>query len=426
MPDATGDRPCVVVVDAYAAVRSLVLAFRQRGFDCVRVQSTIGVPPVYRSALPVASDFVADIQHEGDVAATVAAVRAFAPVAVVPGGEVGVEFADLLADSLGLPGNGTALSAARRDKYLMVQTLHAAGVHAGRQLRVTDAQELEMWHRRLGGRVVIKPLRSSGSQGVHFCDSPEESVAAYRGLIGELDVFAQPNRAVVAQEYLSGTEYMVNTVSRDGRHQVCDVWRTDRISANGIVDLCDALVLVPSPDQVVPALEKYAFEVLDAMGIQHGPAHLEVRLTPEGPCLVEIGARIAGGGIPATAGLGIGESQLEWTVDAYTDPERFRQRVGTGYALQRHCAIAGMVSPVEGTLREYQGLDEIRSLESFHALALLVEPGGRLSVTVNDLTFPVLVTLVHPLRSVVERDLNTIRHLDGRAFYALVQAGRGT
>lgn len=408
-----------MVVDAYAASRSLVLEFRNRGFSCVRVQSTREVPFVYRSAPYDPGDFVADIVHDGDAAATVAAVAEYRPIAVVAGGEIGVELADLLAERLGLPGNGTALSAARRDKYLMIEAVRAAGLRAARQLRVTDAAELAAWHRGLGGRVVVKPPRSAASQGVFFCDAPEESVAAFRALAGADDVFSRPNDGAVAQEYLPGTEYMVNTVSRDGRHHLCDVWRTSRISANGVVDLCDALALIDSADPVVAPLEEYAFGVLDALGIRHGPAHLEIRMTPEGPCLVEVGARIAGGGIPACATLGIGESQLEWTVDAYTRPERFHARAGSRYAVRRHCVIVGMVSPVEGVLAEYRGIEEIKALESFHDLVTPVRPGERIRRTVDDLGYPVIVTLLHELEEVVQRDLNTIRHLDGAAFYVL-------
>ncbi|MCX4993206.1 ATP-grasp domain-containing protein [Streptomyces sp. NBC_00568] len=419
MTATTGNSPCIVMVDAYAAVRSLVLEFKEQGCSVVRVQSTRDVPFVYRSAPFVRDDFVADIVHDGDVEATLAAVAAFAPLAVVSGGESGVEFADLLAERLGLPGNGTALSTARRDKHVMIETVRAAGLRAARQLRVTDADELAAWHRELGGRVVVKPLRSAGSQGVSFCDTPEESTAAFRSLAGTDDVFSRANDGAVAQEYLPGTEYMVNTVSRDGRHHVCDIWRTSRVSANGVLDLCDALTLTDSGDRAVAPLSHYAFQVLDALGIRHGPAHVEIRMTPAGPCLVEAGARIAGGGIPASAGLGIGASQLEWTAEAYLRPERFHARAQRPYTLRRHCAIAGMVSPVRGVLSQYRGIEEIQRLESFHALATPVKPGQDIVPTVDDLTYPVIVTLLHDLEEVVQRDLNTIRHLDGTGFYVL-------
>src|SRR5690242_520327 len=105
----------VVMVDAYAPTRRLAPVFHQAGFQVVRVQSTAEPPLVYRGDFDL-SPYAGNIVHKGDLDVTLDAVRGFDPVAVVAGGEIGVEFADLLSSALGLATNGTALSAARRDK----------------------------------------------------------------------------------------------------------------------------------------------------------------------------------------------------------------------------------------------------------------------------------------------------------------------
>jgi carbamoylphosphate synthase large subunit len=421
-PFSAGPQAHIVVVDAYRPVRPLVTAIREYGYSCVRVQSTSDTPPVYAGPPSIADDFVANIVHTGDFEATLDAVSAFDPVAVLAGGEVGVEFADRLSEELGLLTNGTARSAARRDKYLMIETLRAAGLNAAAQIRVTDEDALRAWHAQRGGRVVVKPLRSAGGDGVVFCDTPHESVAAFRRLIGRSNVFGSVNDGVVAQEYLGGPEYMVNTVSRDGQHYVSDVWHTGRVQANGMIDLCDALSLVDSGGPVVAALSDYAFQVLDVLGIRHGPAHLEIRLTPSGPCLVEVGARLPGGGIAFQAGRSTGDSQADLTVSAYLEPEKFLAKVGTSYQVSQFCAIVGMISPVDGVLRAYRGLDLIERLEGFDSMQILVPPGQRIARTVDDLGYPVVVTLVHESAEVVQTAINSVRHIDGVGFYELAPA----
>jgi biotin carboxylase len=409
----------VVLVDTYAPLRRLAPLFREAGYGCVRVQSTADVPRPCRSSVLDLDDYAANIVHDGDVEKTLAAVAEYAPVAVVPGSEGGVEFTDLLAERLGLPGNGTALSLARRDKYTMVETVKAAGLRGARQLLTADADELAQWHRSVGGRIVIKPPRSSAGDGIAFCDYPEESVRAFRAIVGTENIFFQRNDSVVAQEYLPGVEYMVNTVSRDGRHRVCDIWKTTRISANGIPDLCDALCLIASDEKVVPQLSEYAFQVLDVLGIRHGPAHAEIRMTPDGPCLVEIGARFAGGDIPYYAALGVGAAQLEWTVDAYVRPEHFLARYQEPYRVQQFCAMVAMISPFEGTLLEYRDLDMIKHLDSFLEMRVIVQPNSRIQRTVDDLSYPVVIILQHESEAAVMRDLGTIRYLDGTGFYEM-------
>jgi biotin carboxylase len=194
----------VVIVDAYAPTRRLAPEFRRAGYDVVRVQSTAEPPLVYRAGFD-RSPYADDIVHTDDLAATVDAVAAHRPVAVVAGGELGVELADRLSAALGLPTNGTALSAARRDKYVQIEAVRAAGLRATRQLLVTGDDQLADWHRRLGGRAVVKPIRSAAGDAVTFCDTPADSVAAYRAILGAENIFSTRNEAVVAQEYLGGT-----------------------------------------------------------------------------------------------------------------------------------------------------------------------------------------------------------------------------
>jgi biotin carboxylase len=408
----------VAIVDAYSFTRRLAPEFVKAGYGCVRVQSTPEVPEVYGSSFSL-DDYEGNIVHQGDLDETVKALAEYGPVAVVPGGEFGVEFADKLSEAMGLATNGTELSAARRDKYTMIETIKAAGVPGAQQLRITSEDELRRWHEKLNGRVVVKPVRSTAGDGINFCDTPQQSVDAYRALKSSANVFSQHNEGVIAQEYLVGGEFVVNTVSREGRHHVCDMWKTTRITANGVLDLCDAVYLIAGGSDDGRTLAEYAAKVLDALGIRNGPAHLEVKLTPDGPRLVEVGARIAGGDIPHYARMGIGESQIDWTVDAYVHPERFDARVDEEYEIRHHFASVAMISPVRGTLRGYPHLETLKNLESLHEIRTLVSPGAAIEPTVDDLTYPMIVNLRHEVEEVVMRDFGTVRYLDGEGFYEL-------
>ncbi|MDN5382153.1 MULTISPECIES: ATP-grasp domain-containing protein [Streptomyces] len=409
----------VVIVDPYAPARGFPAAFRAAGHPVVRVQSTPEVPLVYRGSLDL-SEYQDNLVFTGDLEAFTRTVRALRPAAVLTGSEIGVEFADLLSEALGLPGNGTELSRARRDKYAMIERIKACGVPGARQLLVESEEQLRAWHERIGGTIVLKPLRSAAGDGVSFCSTPDQSAAAYKLLADRTTVFSESAAGVVAQEYLVGTEYIVNTVSCQGRHQVTDAWQTERISVNGVTDLLVETYLLPAADAAVRELTPYAFEVLDALGIQYGPAHLEIKRTPNGPRLVEIGARISGGELPYYAQRAIGEGQLEWTVDAYLRPDRFAARAGQNYRVRRAIGWAGLASPYEGRLVGYRDLQKIRELPSVVDVRTLVRPGEWIRRTVDDMTYPLTVRLEHEVHDVLLRDLNTIRYLDGAFMYEVV------
>lgn len=406
----------VVLVDVYGPTMRLMRAFADAGCRVVRVQSTPEVPPSYQPGFdPDAFD--TNIVHTGEFAALAAAVGEHEPVAVLTAGELGVELADALAEALGLPGNGTALSEARRNKYGQNEALRAAGVPAARQLLVSSAEELELWHEELGGRVVVKPVRSMGNDGVSFCDTPLDSVAAYKALHGHPNTFDIINEGVVAQEYLTGVEYAVDTASCRGCHRVTDIWQYTKINVNGVVDRMAGHFTVAPENPVWPVLAGYAQQVLDALGVGYGPAHLEVIVTDDGPRLVEGGFRIAGASVPFYAELAAGESQITWTLDAYLDPDRFVAEHQRPYRLVNHVAQAFPTSPVSGVLRSYPGLEAVRRLESFHSVIEHVSPGQRLDRTVCNSTEPLIIALAHPRPEVVASDLASVNYLDGPGFY---------
>lgn len=408
----------IVVVDGYGPSKMLATEFHAAGVELVRVQSSPVIPALYQDRPVDLADYVDDIVHDGDLAATLDRCRAHDPIAVVVGDEPGVELTDVLSTELGLLTNGVELSPARRNKYLMIEAVRRAGLTTMRQICPETPEQLSEWHRSIGGRIVVKPLRSTGGDGLHFCDTSQDSVAAFDKVAGAVNLYSERNVGLVAQEYLRGTEYSVNTVSRDGRRQVTDIWRTARISVNGVIDFASQVHLMRRRGEVQDQLADYAGRVLDALNIRHGPAHLDIKITKEGPALIEVGARLCGGRIPYFVKRLLGESQLDLTVDAYLNPERFRMRTGSDYPIGRHFAVVPMISPVEGTLRGYRHMDHIRELESFHEAIVFVQPGDRIVPTTNDLV-PLLVLLEHDCEETVLRDAGTINYLDGESFYEL-------
>ncbi|MFB6721427.1 hypothetical protein ACFCV3_14740 [Kribbella sp. NPDC056345] len=66
---------------------------------------------------------------------------------------------------------------------------------------------------------MLKPVASAGTDNVVVCGSPEQVRAACARIMASADRYGLANHVVLAQEFLAGDEYFVNTVSRDGRHR---------------------------------------------------------------------------------------------------------------------------------------------------------------------------------------------------------------
>ncbi|MEV7026412.1 phosphoribosylglycinamide synthetase, partial [Kitasatospora sp. NPDC093558] len=241
------DHPLVVLVDAYGTGRHLRAAFAGLGADVVHVSST--PEPLRSMKAPDLGSYTAALvaENPAEIAERLAELR---PAAVVDGQEPGVPLADRLSELLGVPTNGSALSAARRDKYLMIEAVRNAGVRCARQFKSDDVDALVAWAREQEGRpVVVKPLAASGAQGVSICSDPARVRRAAEAILGTVTMYGETNVEVLAQSYLAGTEYIVDTVSCRGRRYNAGVWRYDKRRV-GAHNVSHRDVLVPQEDPV--------------------------------------------------------------------------------------------------------------------------------------------------------------------------------
>lgn len=190
-------------------------------------------------------------------------VRAFNPIAVIAGSEVGVPSADWVGEALGLSSNPSATSLNRRDKFLMAQALEESGVEGIHTTKVKTIQEceaiLDRWNTY---PVVLKPLAGAATQGVHFCPDKADALEKFQKIREGLDLFgADANEGVLVQEFVRGTEYIVNTVSHNGRHVITDVWEYSKIPIGSMGNAYNYAKLVREPEERHLQLMDYAVKV---------------------------------------------------------------------------------------------------------------------------------------------------------------------
>ena len=298
-------------------------------------------------------------------------LRGLRPAAVVAGTESGVELADSVCAALGLPGNDPSGSEARRDKFLMHQRLDEARLRALRSCRCNEwatarawAAELDRWP------VVVKPPRSAGTQGVMMCDSFELLEKAFGDLLDSRDFFNELIDEVLLQECAQGTEFVINTVSREGKHFISGVWQYDkRVSPHG-PPLYSGVRLLRSLDEAPEGLLDYTLRALDALGVKCGPAHAEVMVTADGPVLIECGARPMGGDVylPHTLQAEVlGQTQLEVTLEALLAPERFEARLHEPYAPLKAVRCKLFISDRAGEVEAVPAVNLLKNLKTFYS-----------------------------------------------------------
>lgn len=148
----------------------------------------------------------------------------------------------------------------------------------------------------LGGDVVVKPLSETSSLGVVRARGHDEALAAFRELAGH-----RVNRQgqaldgrVLMERHVEGEEFSVETLSTPAGVQVYGVTAKRPHAVNPFVEQADTFPCEPPDRAVVDA----AVSAVRGLGEFLGPAHTEVRLSADGPRIMEVNPRQGGGQLP--------------------------------------------------------------------------------------------------------------------------------
>lgn len=324
---------------------------------------------------------------------------------VVPGSEAGVDLAHRLAEHLGLPRNDDATASARSDKARMLSALDDAGLPVPRQTLVATGDDLPGAVEHVGLPVVAKPPASSGSDGCRICRTEGEAAEQFTAIHRRPNLLGTVNEAVLLQEYLPGTQYIVSTVSMDGRHHLQELSRS-RIDERDGMPMRRHTISCRRLGSGERSVIAYVWACLDALGIRRGAANTDVRLTPAGPRIIEVNARILGPTLdPDPYFVAFGSSQQHLLVESMLAPADFRRRLGLEYTPPNVMGKAFLRSFDSGVLCGMPGLEAVRRLPGFHSVTSLPEVGSRVSDHALTTGTTGIVYFVHEDEPVVEKSL---------------------
>lgn len=405
----------VALVDTDSTGRHLPAALLRHGLESVHVLSQ---HPDLRIKLNL-DEYVADVRYGGDVSATAAVLREYRVGHVIAGSETGVELADQLSAELGTRGNGMTRPSARRNKYDMVLAVRDAGLAHAASTISADVEEVLAWIEASAGYpVVLKPVYGYATTDVVACSSAEQVRAAHQRIMGSTDRRGVPNTVVLAQEYLKGTEYYVNSVSHDGVHHTIEIWRYQKRRVPGGDFIYDYDEPVPPDDPHAKTLEAYTYQVLDALEVRYAACHTEVMLTDRGPVLVECNVRTGGGQIPEIISRCFGTNQVELLALSAARPEEFNRLHTAPYRLLHHVRSVTLINTRDhGVVPSYEDMAAVRALPSYAHAVMGMQAGQPLPRSVDVGTQPGLIYLISEDRAQILADYETLRQIEHDYLY---------
>jgi formate-dependent phosphoribosylglycinamide formyltransferase (GAR transformylase) len=284
-----------------------------------------------------------------------------------------------IARALELPGNPVEATEAARDKHRQRVRFAEAGVPipAFALHRIDDDPAAVA--ARTSFPCVLKPLRLAASRGVIRADGPAEFVTAHRRLAA---ILAQPDAAAcgerarhyLVEEFIPGTEVAVEGLMEDGHLKMLALFdKPDPLDGPFFEE---TIYLTPSrlSADVRAAVEECAGRAAQALGLERGPVHAEVRWNARGAWLIEIAARPIGGRCSAVLRFGGERMTLEELL--------LRRALALPVpSLEREETAAGVMMvpvPGAGTLKAVHGREDAARIPGIVEVVITAHPGERL------------------------------------------------
>lgn len=294
-----------------------------------------------------------------DCAGIVAVAERFAPDGVLTlATDMPVRSVALTCERLGLAGVSTDTAYKATDKGAMIRAFEEYGVPHPWYYLLDDPSQVSSVADKLSYPCISKPTDNSGSRGVMLIKNAKqlEQAVAYSSSMGR-------QGKVIIEEYLTGHEVSVEIMALRGAVHVLQV--TDKLTT-GAPHFVEMGHSQPSmlPEQTVQAICELAVNAVKAVGLTDGAAHVEIMVTPSGPKMIELGARMGGDCItthlvPLSTGIDMIEASIRLACGEKPDLS----------ATQEKGAAIRYFDVPSGKIHSIRGLDEARQIAGVQSIA---------------------------------------------------------
>lgn len=342
-------------------------------------------------------------------------VRAVDPILIIPGNDFGVPYSCRLSADLGLLGNPVDRIPYMTRKDMMHQALKEHGLRYIRGKNVTSEEEALAWYEELDVQsVVVKRVVGLASTGVYLCNNKEDMLRVVRREFA----FSLENTGkiepLLIQEMINGSEFIVNTVSCQGRHRMVSLWEYEKMRLPSGTNAYIATNTINRLGIGHSRLISYAFDVADAIGVQYGAVHGEFMVDEKGPVLIEVNCRPIGLNLDRKYLERLfGHHETDCILDSYLDPHRFQEDARRPYRPLSTGTIKNFVLPKDMTTESAPIISICRSLKSYYSASFPhLGRTSRLHATTDLFSSVGTVYLQHADPMVVQADRELLHNLE--------------
>lgn len=292
--------------------------------------------------------------------------------------EVAMASLGRINQELGLAGPGPDTVVRATNKEQMRRAFEQGGAPSPRSIAVTTGGEALAAAAAIGGALIVKPSRNSGSRGITQIPVGSRAdllLRAFEHAMGE-----SRDRSALIEQYVEGPEFSVEALVWQGHIEILAV--TDKLTTQAphFVELGHS-----QPSQrtrpEIEAIRQAAVLGIRALGLDGCAAHAEIKLTSAGPFLMEIGARLGGDFIttelvPRSTGIDMVAAAIRLSLGEAPDLRPARAP---------HGAAIRYLAPRPGVVERIEGVATARACPGVTSVEVYVKPGDGVGIVDSSL-----------------------------------------
>lgn len=271
---------------------------------------------------------------------------------------------------MGLPTISEEAAFRATDKNAMRQALKEHGVPIPAFFGVSSYEAFLEASRQLQGETfIVKPADSSGSRGIHLLHRGEDPSPAYRD-----SVRFSRSGTVMVEEFMTGPEVSVEALTVNGTTEIFAITDKQIVGDGNFTEIGHSQPSALSPD-IRDEIARVVRQTVAAIGIDQSPSHTELKVTPTGVKVVEIGARLGGDNITThLVPLSTGADMVGACIDiAVGNPVM-------EYPKKENTAAIRYFQPPQGVITGISGVEEAQQLPGVREVQILRGVGEEVPV----------------------------------------------
>jgi biotin carboxylase len=282
------------------------------------------------------------------------------------------------AEKLGLPGIPYEAALNASDKARMRACFKKAGLPSPEFIAITKDEPQDK--PPLPFPLVLKPVDNMGGRGCRRVDTIEE----YREAAAEAIRFSRSGRAIV-EAFMDGPEFSVDAIVYRGEITICGLADRHIFYPPYFIEMGHTMPTAIAPERQEALLETFRAGVR-ALGLAGdksvGAAKGDIKLTPSGPMIGEIAARLSGGYMSG------------WTYPYSSGVELTRAAILGAIGRKPDCLVPQKIwtsaerafISIPGTVKVISGIDTARKRPFVKDLFLRIAEGGKADFPRNNVS----------------------------------------